>query len=127
MLNYGSDGCVGHRVRRAEAVGHHVLIGDAKLRAASANQGVSPILRRLLNVNLQALIGIVALSLCDVDSCVVGVGRVVKHEGELRKAARSGAARRRATGGSRRGTAAATTREHGARSCQTTYAGTREK
>ena len=93
MLDDGGNGRVGHGLVGREAVGHNVLVRDAHLGAARADKGVRAVLGRLDNLHVQALVGKVAIGQRHVDARVVGVGRVVKHEGNLREVAGAGAAR----------------------------------
>ena len=102
MLDDGGNGRVGHGLVGREAIGHNVLVRDAHLRAARADKGVSAVLGRLDDLHVQPLIGKVALGLGHVDARVVGVGRVVKHKGDLREVAR-GAGTARAGRVARRG------------------------
>ena len=88
MLDDGCHGRVGHGLVGREAVGHNVLVRDAHLGAARADEGVRTVLGRLDNLDVQALVGEVALGLGHVDAGVVGVWGVVKDEGDLREVAR---------------------------------------
>ena len=90
MLDGRGDCRHGQRIVRAEVVGHDVLVTHAKLGLAGAHEGVSAILGRLDDLDVEALVGIEALSDGHVDAGVVGVGRVVEHKRELGGVTRGG-------------------------------------
>ena len=83
MLDDGGNGRVGHGLVGREAVGHNVLVRDAHLGTARADERVRAVLGRLDDLDVQALVGEVALGLGHVDAGVVGVGGVVKHTKEI--------------------------------------------
>ena len=83
MLDDGGHRGVGHGLVGGQVVGDVVLVGDAEVGPAGADQRVRAVLGRLDDLNLEALVGEVALVEGHVEAGVVGVGRVVQDEGDL--------------------------------------------
>ena len=67
----------------SEVIGDKILIRDAHLCAARANQRIGTVRRRLLNLNLKAVVFEETLFLCNVDAGMVCVRRVIQHKRNL--------------------------------------------
>ena len=83
VLDDRGHGRVGHRLVGGQVVGDVVLVGDAHLSAAGTDEGVRAVRGRLDDLDLEALVGKVAVGQRHVDARVVGVGRVVQDKGDL--------------------------------------------
>ncbi len=85
MLDDGSDCLDWKRIVRGKGIGNVVLVGDAHLRLARADQGLCGIVCRLDDRDIETFIGKPALLLGDVDAGVVRVRGVVEAEVDMRR------------------------------------------
>ena len=96
MLEDGGYGADGQRVFAGHGHGHFFLIADAKVAAAYGDQRGGRALGGLDDVDVQPLFGKVAVMQGNVQAGVVGVGHVVKDQGNVLRKRKGGQKKERA-------------------------------